>query len=373
MTQVFDWREEANSPQAVSQAVQALKQGHLVAFPTETVYGLAASAFMPQAVDLLTRSKGRPQAKPLTLAVRDADQALQWVPDMSPLGRRLARRCWPGPVTLVFTTDLEKGPLSQLPESIRQKVCPGGSVGLRVPAHQAILQALEMMGHPLVLSSANRSNQPPAVTAQEVIEAVGEDVALVIDSGPSYFGKASTVVRINSNQWEILREGVVSAEDLRAAAACKIVFVCTGNTCRSPMAEALCKKLLAERVGCRPEELPERGFLVLSAGVAAMMGSEAAPEAVEVVRELGGDLTGHSSRPLTMALVSEADYLITMTRGHQLVVTTHCARLNPNPRLISQDGTEILDPIGCGLEVYRECARQILRHLEGLLAELQPL
>src|SRR5271156_1870643 len=96
-----------------------------------------------------------------------------------------------------------------------------------------------------------------------------------------------------SNWQSVADPGAVPGEEPARRTVCTIVFVCTGNTCRSPMAEALFKKLLAERLGCTVEELPARGFSVLSAGLAAMMGGEAAEEAIEVVREYGADLTHH--------------------------------------------------------------------------------
>src|SRR5208283_831649 len=98
-------------------------------FPTETVYGLAASAQLPDAVARLQETKGRPEQKPLALAIADPAQALDWVPEMSPLGQRLARRCWPGPVTLVFGGDLSRGLVGRLPEAVRQRVCGKGTLG----------------------------------------------------------------------------------------------------------------------------------------------------------------------------------------------------------------------------------------------------
>jgi protein-tyrosine phosphatase len=372
MPELLDWQRTGNPRTVVHQAVQALAAGRLVALPTETVYGLAASALVPTAVEQLQQSKGRPEAKPLTLAIRGPAEALDWVPGMSPLGQRLARRCWPGPVTLVFEAGVEHGLASRLAEPIRQRVCPTGTLGLRVPAHEAIGQVLRLLPGPLVLTSANRSGQPAATTAQAVLEAVGDEVALVIDDGPSRYGQASTVVQVNGDRWNVLREGVVSAADLERQTACVIVFVCTGNTCRSPLAEALCKKLLAQRLGCAVEELPQRGFIVLSAGLAAMMGGAAAAEAVEVARELGADLSWHQSRPLSPQLAAQADYLFAMTRGHVRALVSQFPHVGSRPRLLCPEGSDIPDPIGGEEEVYRECAQQILRHLEGLLPELQP-
>jgi protein-tyrosine phosphatase len=370
MTQVLDWQSAADPQTVVRQAVERLNAGQLVAFPTETVYGLAASALVPAAVEKLRYSKGRPEDKPLTLAIGGVAEALDWVPDMSPLGRRLARRCWPGPVTLVFGARVDEGLASRLPEPVRERVAPGGTLGLRVPAHDAILQVLRQMAGPLVLTSANLSGGPPANTADEVVQAVGSELALVIDGGPSHYGQASTVVRVNGNRFEILREGVLTAKALERLTPCMIVFVCTGNTCRSPLAEALCKKLLAERLGCSVGDLPERGFIVISAGLAAMMGGRAADEAVVIAQELGTDLSEHSSQPLTADLVAQADYIITMTRSHQLAVARHFAPVGPRPRLLCPEGHDIADPIGCDQLVYRECAEQILQRLEGFLPEV---
>jgi protein-tyrosine phosphatase len=383
MVEVTDWRQ-VDRDLLIEAATQTLAQGQLVAFPTETVYGLAASALSPEGVERLIHSKRRPDEKPLTMAVSGAPAALDWIPNMSRLGRRLARRCWPGPVTLVF--DLEQGGgvgspgslASRLPEQVRQRVCPAGTLGLRVPQHDAILNVLQALPGPLVLSSANRSGEPAATTAQEVVEAAGDHLALVIDDGPSPFGQASTVVRVQGKSWRVLREGVVPATTLEQLSPCLIVFVCTGNTCRSPLAEVLCKQLLAEKLGCTPQELPQRGFQVVSAGLAAMNGGPAADEAVEVARTLGADLSEHQSQQVTAELVAQADYLFAMTRSHLRALhgpprrgsSAAPSRGATRPRLLCRDGNDLPDPVGGDQDVYRECAQQILRHLEDLLPSI---
>ena len=122
------------------------------------------------------RSRAAPAARPLALAIKSAEEALDYVPDMSPLARRLARRCWPGPITLVVDNQHRDSLTTQLPQSVRQAVTPNGTIGLRVPANEMAQDVLRMLAGPIVLTSANRSGEADAVTAQEVVGALGSDV-----------------------------------------------------------------------------------------------------------------------------------------------------------------------------------------------------
>src|SRR5579883_1909495 len=144
-----------------------------------------------------------------------------------------------------------------------------------------------------------------------------------------------------------------------------ILFVCTGNTCRSPLAEALCRKLLADRLGVGPDELEARGYVVRSAGVAAFPGDDATPEAAEVAREFGADLTGHSSRPVDPDQLLAATDVVAMTAAHAAMLAPRFPGYGPPPRLLSPDG-DLPDPFGNDLAVYRDCARTIRTHLDRL-------
>lgn len=371
---VIDIRYAEDARDVVHRAVQALAEGQLVALPTETVYGLAASACRADAVARLIKVKGRPSGQPMALAIKSADEAPDFVPDMSPLARRFARRCWPGPVTLVVDNEHRDGLIAQLPREVRQAVAPNGTVGLRVPANEMSQAVLRMLTGPIVLTSANRSGEPEAVTAEGVVQAFGSDVAMILDDGPSRYGQPSSVIRVKNNNFEILREGVVGEATLRRLAGAMVLFVCTGNTCRSPMAELLMRDNLAKALKCTLDELEGRGVVVVSAGIAAAPGCPPTPEAVQVMGEQGLDLSRHEAQPLTEQLVRHADLILAMTQSHMQSIVERWPNAAARTCLMMRERGDVADPIGQTLGAYRHCAAQlaegIKHHAEQLRKEL---
>jgi protein-tyrosine-phosphatase len=155
--------------------------------------------------------------------------------DLTPFGlQKLARRFWPGPITLIAAR--REG---------------GGTVGLRVPAHKVALAVLKEVGSPLLLTSANRSGEPDARDAQEAARALDGHVGLILDGGPAQLGEASAVVSFEGTRALIHREGMIDRAMIRRVAARHVLLVCSGNTCRSPMAEHLMRALWAGRSGSR--------------------------------------------------------------------------------------------------------------------------
>ena len=185
---------------AIEAAAQLLKQGALVAFPTETVYGLGADAANPRAIEALNRVKGRPPEKPYSLHLASPEQMRACVTTIPPVAERLIKRFWPGPLTIVLPSN------------------DGKTVGFRLPAHPIAQAFLRACGRPVAAPSANRSNAPPPTDAGDVLAALDGDVAGLLDAGPTPLGRESTVVEIVGGRVVVRREGAIPSQTIQDVA-----------------------------------------------------------------------------------------------------------------------------------------------------------
>jgi protein-tyrosine phosphatase len=368
MPEVIDWQTVPDPDDAIRAALNALAARRPVALPTETGYVVAVGGCSPEAAASLRALVADP-AVPVCRAVSAEAIARLWAPSLGPIGRRFARRLLPGPVTLA----LSNAAASRLPEAERAAADELGTLHVRSPSHEAVRELLRLIPAPVLLADVASLTATESAACTRLPDVLTQRLEVVIQDGPARFPEGTTVVGIDGDRWQVLREGAVPADLVARQTVCLIVFVCTGNTCRSPMADALCKKRLSERLGCRPDELLERGYAVTSAGLSANPGWPAATEAVEAATVYGGDLSAHRSRPMTAELLLQADYVVGMTREHVEALREASAGLTEPPRLLSPHGDDLTDPVGLDRDVYRECAAAIWQHVDALAAEVLSL
>lgn len=352
-TRIITADPEKFDPALLGPAVDAIREGGLVVLPTETVYGIAVNLEKPEAVQRLLELRQSPADKPITVHIGERDALRKIVvPPVPPAGLRLIQKFWPGPLTIVFPT------------------ADGRGIGVRYPNHKVACEVVRRSGVRVGAPSANLSGQPPAVTGEEAAAAFRGKVDVIVDSGPTRHRGPSTVVRVEGSRAEVLREGAVPAEMVREVNVVTLLLVCTGNTCRSPMADAIARKMLADRLGVKESELEARGYRVVSAGTAAGHGGAATEEAEQAVRAYGADLSSHASRPVSVAMVEEADRVWVMTDRHRKVLAEWMPDHSAKIQLLDPSGREVDDPIGGPLALYRDCARQIHDSLKIRLKEI---
>lgn len=195
------------TPHDIDEAVTLLAQGEVVAFPTETVYGLGANALDPSAVAAIFRAKGRPQDNPLIVHVDHKDRVAAFVKEIPEQARLLMEHFWPGPLTLVL----------QKTEEIPNVVTAGlATVAVRVPDHPIALELLRCTGFPLAAPSANLSGRPSPTRAEHVLADLQGKIPAILDGGETGWGLESTVLDCTTSPFRLLRPGGVTLEDLRA-------------------------------------------------------------------------------------------------------------------------------------------------------------
>jgi L-threonylcarbamoyladenylate synthase len=205
-TEIIEVNTKYPEPTVIERAAKLLRDGEIVVFPTETVYGLGADAFQPAALERIFAAKGRPFSDPLIVHIAD-EHELELLTTTSPTqAKRLAQEFWPGPLTLI----LPRGP--RVPHLVTAGL---ETVAIRMPRHPVALALISALGSPIAAPSANRFMHISPTTAHHVFTDLSGRVPLILDAGPCQIGVESTVIDLCSDEPRILRPGGISLEDLR--------------------------------------------------------------------------------------------------------------------------------------------------------------
>ncbi|MBI5622789.1 MAG: threonylcarbamoyl-AMP synthase [Elusimicrobia bacterium] len=366
MTQIIRVPASGKIPDdAARLVVNGIKACKVVAFPTDTVYGLGSTGLVKAVSRRIYSIKGRDALKPLPILLASAAEAKRWV-EWNPAAEALAARFWPGALTMVLNAT-EEGRVLTFPEFT--------TLAVRVPSHPVTLRLLAESGVPWASTSANVSDAPALSDGKDVVSSFDGRVDFIVDAG-KVAGTESTVVDLSKDPARILREGAVPAAavldalsgvpGVQARARRNVLFICTGNSCRSVIGEKLLEHLAAR---LKP------GFASRSCGVAAERFFQVPEQVYAVLAPLGIPRFEHIPQLVTRELLVWADFAFAMTDEHMEEVLDRYPEFTGKVHVLGRYADlpqpNIEDPIGQPEAVYAACRDRIREAIEAFLRKEQ--
>ncbi|MFK7742114.1 MAG: Sua5/YciO/YrdC/YwlC family protein [Planctomycetota bacterium] len=361
---------DTDSTKLRADVIAALRRGELCALPTETVYGLAALPSHPDVqAKLEALAELAPDGPQQQRILHLADQSdLDDLDVTIPLpAKRLMERYWPGPLTLRLPRDSKAGP----------------PLLVRLPAHEFTRSIVREIGDPLWLesvptppakgSTSDGGGPQPLADPDAVAASCAEHASILVDDGQSPLGNASTIVDAASGgELLMLREGILSRAEVLHTAADLIVFVCTGNTCRSPLAEALAREATAAAMGVDSDRVLARGLAFQSAGTATVAGMPVSDGSRDAGAEIGLDMSAHESQPMHAELWQRALHIYCLSNSHREALLAEAPEAARKIQLLRPDGLDIADPYGGDLDIYRRARDEIRNAVNKRMGDWWP-
>ena len=364
MSRVIDLTHDHHVRDALDTAIRELETGHVIAVPDECGWMLLGHSGSATASERLAQIRERQPFLVAAMAASNERAVEDYAGPLSILSRRLASRCWPGPLVFRIPKSEPAVAADAAPTSRPAWATEETGRAFYVPADAFTHRLLAELSGPACCLVPLRSDVS--------LFDIGQDqVSLEIRGAAARYEEPPTLAHCVGDRVVVESEGVVPQTTLDRLAGTIIMFVCTGNTCRSPMAEALFQKMLAEHLHCGEDELIDRGYIVVSAGLAAYPGTPASREAADLLRDSGMDLSGHHSQPVSEDRLFRCDTIYTMTRVHKDAILQAYPQLADRVQMLSPEGRDVSDPIGGGPEQYAKCRDEIAESLRRRIDEMK--